>query len=79
MIVAKAGVMATPFSCMMDGFDMQFGTNHVGECVGMVPCSSSRQLHMDPKGAGATDILQPGSEHAKVIDMAILDGYHMIL
>ena len=45
----------------------------------MVPCSSSRQLHMDPKGAGATDILQRVREHAKVIDMAILDGYHKFL
>jgi hypothetical protein len=45
----------------------------------MVPCSSSRQLHMDPNGAGATDILQRVSEHANVIGMAILDGYHMIL
>jgi hypothetical protein len=38
----------------------------------MVPCSSSRQLHMDSKGAGATDILQRVGEHAKVIGMAIL-------
>jgi len=54
----------------------------IRECVRMVFCSSSRQLHMDPKGAGAADILQRVSEHAehaKVIDMAILDGYHMIL
>ena len=46
----------------------------------MVPCSSSRQLHMDSKaGAGAADNLQRVSEHATVVDMAILDGYDMIL
>ncbi|HVH86605.1 MAG TPA: SDR family NAD(P)-dependent oxidoreductase [Terriglobales bacterium] len=32
-IIANAGVMATPFSQTMDGFEMQFGTNHLGHFV----------------------------------------------
>jgi len=30
VVVANAGVMATPFSLTMDGFETQFGTNHLG-------------------------------------------------
>ena len=30
MVIANAGVMATPFSLTMDGFETQFGTNHLG-------------------------------------------------
>jgi NAD(P)-dependent dehydrogenase (short-subunit alcohol dehydrogenase family) len=33
VIIANAGVMATPFSMTMDGFEMQFGTNHLGHFV----------------------------------------------
>jgi NAD(P)-dependent dehydrogenase (short-subunit alcohol dehydrogenase family) len=29
-VIANAGVMATPFSNTVDGFEMQFGTNHLG-------------------------------------------------
>ncbi len=29
-IIANAGVMATPFTFTRDGFEMQFGTNHLG-------------------------------------------------
>ena len=30
MIIANAGVMATPFGKTEDGFETQFGTNHLG-------------------------------------------------
>ncbi|HEY1424012.1 MAG TPA: SDR family NAD(P)-dependent oxidoreductase [Candidatus Acidoferrum sp.] len=33
VIIANAGVMATPFSNTMDGFETQFGTNHLGHFV----------------------------------------------
>src|ERR1700723_1302195 len=33
VVIANAGVMATPFSCTIDHFEMQFGTNHLGHFV----------------------------------------------
>jgi NAD(P)-dependent dehydrogenase (short-subunit alcohol dehydrogenase family) len=33
VVIANAGVMATPFCHTADGFEMQFGTNHLGHFV----------------------------------------------
>src|SRR5579862_6858090 len=33
VVIANAGVMATPFGHTMDGFETQFGTNHLGHFV----------------------------------------------
>jgi NAD(P)-dependent dehydrogenase (short-subunit alcohol dehydrogenase family) len=33
VVIANAGVMATPFGHTADGFDTQFGTNHLGHFV----------------------------------------------
>lgn len=33
LVIANAGVMATPFGYTMDGFETQFGTNHLGHFV----------------------------------------------
>jgi NAD(P)-dependent dehydrogenase (short-subunit alcohol dehydrogenase family) len=33
VVIANAGVMATPFGRTVDGFEMQFGTNHLGHLV----------------------------------------------
>src|SRR5262249_25204395 len=33
VIIANAGVMATPFGHTLDGFETQFGTNHLGHFV----------------------------------------------
>src|SRR5580658_4011056 len=33
VVIANAGVMATPFGHTLDGFETQFGTNHLGHFV----------------------------------------------
>src|ERR1700760_374027 len=33
LVIANAGVMATPFGHTVDGFETQFGTNHLGHFV----------------------------------------------
>jgi NAD(P)-dependent dehydrogenase (short-subunit alcohol dehydrogenase family) len=33
VVIANAGVMATPFGHTVDGFETQFGTNHLGHFV----------------------------------------------
>jgi NAD(P)-dependent dehydrogenase (short-subunit alcohol dehydrogenase family) len=33
LLIANAGVMATPFGHTADGFETQFGTNHLGHYV----------------------------------------------
>jgi NAD(P)-dependent dehydrogenase (short-subunit alcohol dehydrogenase family) len=33
VVIANAGVMATPFGHTVDGFETQFGTNHIGHFV----------------------------------------------
>lgn len=33
LVIANAGIMACPFSKTVDGFEMQFGTNHLGHFV----------------------------------------------
>jgi NAD(P)-dependent dehydrogenase (short-subunit alcohol dehydrogenase family) len=33
LVIANAGVMATPFADTADGFELQFGTNHLGHFV----------------------------------------------
>jgi len=41
VIIANAGVMATPFGHTADGFETQFGTNHLGHlCPGQPDCDA---------------------------------------
>lgn len=55
LIIANAGVMACPFSHTNDGFEMQFGTNHLGHFVlvnRLVPLlrSGSRVVNLSSSG-----------------------------
>src|SRR5260370_6546686 len=40
VVIANAGVMATPFGHTVDGFETQFGTNHLGDFVLIVRIAS---------------------------------------
>jgi NAD(P)-dependent dehydrogenase (short-subunit alcohol dehydrogenase family) len=55
VVIANAGVMATPFSHTADGFEAQFGTNHLGHFVfvnRIVPLlgSGSRLINLSSSG-----------------------------
>ena len=43
VVIANAGVMATPFGHTVDGFETQFGTNHLGHFVFVNRIASSDQ------------------------------------
>src|SRR6202041_1048975 len=70
VIIANAGVMATPFGHTADGFETQFGTNHLGHFVlvnriaslirtgGRVVCVSSVGHQF-----GDLDLADPNFEH----------------
>src|SRR5277367_5507744 len=70
VVIANAGVMATPFGHTEDGFETQFGTNHLGHFVlvnriaslirgggRLVNVSSSGHRYSD------VDLQDPGFEH----------------
>lgn len=72
VLIANAGVMATPFRHTQDGFEMQFGTNHLGHFVlinRMVPLivDGGRVVTLSSAGHRLSDIdLQdPNFEHTK--------------
>lgn len=61
LIVANAGVMATPFGHTADGFETQFGTNHLGHFVlvnRLVPLlrSGSRVVNLSSSGHRFADV-----------------------
>src|SRR6202041_2178338 len=70
VVIANAGVMATPFGHTADGFETQFGTNHLGHFVlvnriaslirtgGRVVCVSSVGHQF-----GDLDLADPNFEH----------------
>src|ERR1700723_3241446 len=70
VVIANAGVMATPFGHTADGFEAQFGTNHLGHFVlvnrvaslipagGRVVCVSSVGHQF-----GDLDLADPNFEH----------------
>ena len=70
LIIANAGVMATPFAHTTDGFETQFGTNHLGHFLllnrlaDLVP-SGGRVVCVSSVGHqfGDLDLTDPNFEH----------------
>ena len=70
VVVANAGVMATPFSHTTDGFEMQFGTNHLGHFVlanriASLIRSGGRLINLSSAGHrySNVDLQDPNFEH----------------
>lgn len=64
LIIANAGIMATPFSLTVDGFESQFGTNHLGHFVlinRLAPLLTSQ---------GRVVVLSSGAHRFSDIDLA---------
>ncbi len=70
LVIANAGVMATPFGHTKDGFETQFGTNHLGHFVlvnriaGLLR-AGSRLVNVSSAGHRFSDVdlADPGFEH----------------
>jgi NAD(P)-dependent dehydrogenase (short-subunit alcohol dehydrogenase family) len=70
VIIANAGVMATPFGHTTDGFETQFGTNHLGHFVlvnriASLMGSGSRLINLASSGHrfANVDLEDPNFEH----------------
>ncbi len=70
VVIANAGVMATPFGHTADGFETQFGTNHLGHFLlinriaGLIP-SGGRVVNLASSGHRFSDVdlEDPNFEH----------------
>ena len=59
LLVNNAGVMVTPFERTADGFEMQFGTNHLGHFLLtglLLPAAPGRVVNLSSGGHRASDI-----------------------
>jgi NAD(P)-dependent dehydrogenase (short-subunit alcohol dehydrogenase family) len=70
VVIANAGVMATPFGHTADGFETQFGTNHLGHFVLVNRIASlirdgGRLINLSSAGHryANVDLLDPNFEH----------------
>ncbi len=70
LVIANAGVMATPFGRTADGFEMQFGTNHIGHFVlvnrvapFMTPGARLVSLASSSHRMADVDLVDPNFEH----------------
>ncbi len=70
LVIANAGVMATPFGHTVDGFETQFGTNHLGHFVlvnriASLMSKGSRLVSLSSAGHrfGNVDLEDPNFEH----------------
>jgi NAD(P)-dependent dehydrogenase (short-subunit alcohol dehydrogenase family) len=61
VIIANAGVMATPFGHTADGFETQFGTNHLGHFVLV-----NRTASLIQTGGRLTNVSSAGHRYASV-------------
>src|SRR5215471_12228715 len=61
VVIANAGVMATPFSHTADGFETQFGTNHLGHFVLV-----NRIASLIPAGGRLINLSSAGHRRANV-------------
>jgi NAD(P)-dependent dehydrogenase (short-subunit alcohol dehydrogenase family) len=61
LIVANAGVMAMPFGHTADGFETQFGTNHLGHFVLL-----NRLAHLLDAGARVVELSSAGHRYSDV-------------
>jgi NAD(P)-dependent dehydrogenase (short-subunit alcohol dehydrogenase family) len=72
LIIANAGVMATPFGRTKDGFETQFGTNHLGHFVLVNRLASllkdgARVVMLSSSGHrfSTVDLADPGFDHSE--------------
>jgi NAD(P)-dependent dehydrogenase (short-subunit alcohol dehydrogenase family) len=70
VVIANAGVMATPFGHTADGFETQFGTNHLGHFVlvnriARLIRAGGRLINLSSSGHrySNVDLADPGFEH----------------
>ncbi|GLQ87293.1 SDR family NAD(P)-dependent oxidoreductase [Dyella flagellata] len=70
LVIANAGIMACPFGKTVDGFEMQFGTNHLGHFVlvnriASLMKSGSRLVNLSSAGHRYSDVNldDPNFEH----------------
>lgn len=70
LVIANAGVMATPFGRTVDGFEMQFGTNHLGHFLFvnriaplMAPGARLVSLASSSHRIAAVDLVDPNFEY----------------
>ena len=61
LVIANAGVMAPPYSRTADGFELQFGTNHLGHFVLV-----NRIAPLMPAGARLVNLSSAGHRRANV-------------
>jgi NAD(P)-dependent dehydrogenase (short-subunit alcohol dehydrogenase family) len=61
VVIANAGIMGTPFSLTMDGFESQFGTNHLGHFVFV-----NRIVPLIPKGGRLINLSSAGHRYSNV-------------
>src|ERR1700751_1040425 len=61
VIIANAGVMATPFGHTTDGFETQFGTNHLGHFVLI-----NRLAPLIPSGGRLVNLSSAGHRYSNV-------------